>query len=424
MTLSFTVRSDRSLIRAAARSTRYVLVRITAPAAPPRDHRLPINTALVLDRSGSMADDRKFTLARQAVEQALRMLRPEDRFSLVVYDNVVDVLAPSVLATVDAKRRALSALAHIEPRNSTDLGSGWFRGCEQMAEHLRDGQVSRCLLLTDGLANQGITDRSELAMHAGELRRRGIATSTFGVGADFDERLLRDMAHEGGGNFYFIEGAAQIPEMLTGELGEALEVTLRGAALEVALPRGAEARPLNRFRFGRAAGDNELRVELGDLVSEQELAAVLEVTFPRGEVGARSGVRIALSTNGALLPAAESEVTWTYANHEENDRQPRDREVDREVAALYAARARAEATEANRAGDFGLARRVLERTAERIRSYAGNDPELGLVRAQLLDEVPRFAEHMMDARAMKRAFFEADAATRFRDTSGKARRKQ
>jgi Ca-activated chloride channel family protein len=421
--MSFTVRPDRSLIRAAARSTRYVLVRLTAPAAPPRDHRLPVNTALVLDRSGSMEGDRKFTLASEAVEQALRMLRPEDRFSLVVYDSVVDVLAPSALATADTKRCALDALAHVAPRNSTDLGSGWFRGCEQIAEHLRSSEVSRCLLLTDGLANQGITDRTELAMHAGELRRRGIATSTFGVGADFDERLLRDMAHEGGGNFYFIEGAAQIPEMLTGELGEALEVTLRDAALEVVLPPGAEVEPLNRFRHGRVEG-NAHRVELGDLVSEQELAVVLAVALPRGVIGERASIRIALSANGALFPTAECEVTWTYASHEENDRLPRDREVDREVAALYAARARAEATEANRIGDFGRARRVLERTAARIRSYAGDDPQLRLVRQQLLDEVPRFTEQVMEARLMKRAFFEANAATRYRDAAGKARRKR
>ena len=241
MTLS--IHTDRPLIRAAAESTRYVLARITAPRAPALETRLPVNVGFVLDRSASMESEQKFGLAREAVEQALGMLRPGDRFSLVVYDDRIDVISPSTIVTIESKRRALAALRHVGPRGNTDLGGGWLRGCEQIAEFLDSERVNRCLLLTDGLENHGITNRNELAGHAGELRQRGVSTSTFGVGADFDERLLRDM----GGNFYFIEGASQIPGMLTGELAEALEVTLRDASLMVTLPRHATAMTLNRF---------------------------------------------------------------------------------------------------------------------------------------------------------------------------------
>ena len=55
MTLS--IRTDRQLIRAQSRSNRYVLVSFTAPAAPRRENRMPVNVALVLDRSGSMAGE-------------------------------------------------------------------------------------------------------------------------------------------------------------------------------------------------------------------------------------------------------------------------------------------------------------------------------------------------------------------------------
>ncbi len=90
---SFTARTDRSLVPAGKPATRYLLVRIVAPQAAASDRRTPANVSLVLDRSGSMYDDRKFTLARQAVYQALAMLRTQDCFSVVVYDNEVDVLA-------------------------------------------------------------------------------------------------------------------------------------------------------------------------------------------------------------------------------------------------------------------------------------------------------------------------------------------
>ncbi|MEJ7695557.1 MAG: hypothetical protein WKF78_02630 [Candidatus Limnocylindrales bacterium] len=78
----------------------------------------------------------------------------------------------------------------MDARGSTNLSAGWLRGCEQVAERLTQEGVDRVLLLTDGLANVGITDAAELANHAGELRARGVTTTTFGVGNDFDEALL------------------------------------------------------------------------------------------------------------------------------------------------------------------------------------------------------------------------------------------
>jgi Ca-activated chloride channel family protein len=422
--MTFVVLTDRNLIRAESRSTRYILARVTAPTAPRRGERLAVNVGIVLDRSGSMSDERKFTLARQAVEQALGMLRREDRFSLVVYDDKVDVLSPSSFATADVKRRTLAALAEIEPRGSTDLCAGWLRGCEQVSEFLDGQRVSRCLLLTDGLANHGITGRDEIAHHAGQLRQRGIATSTFGVGADFDERLLRDMAHEGGGNFYFIEGAAQIPGILTGELGEALEVTMRNASLVVRPNGGERVEVLNRFRSRRVDDLGELRVELGDLVSDQTLDVVLEVRFPRGEIGAAAGVAVDLQTAGEAVPGATSSLRWTYATHAENDAQPRNREVDRAVAQVYVARARAEATEANRNDRLEHAREVLEATANRIGGYAGDDAELlGLMRS-LSHDVKTYAETRMSPMLLKASFCVAESSAKGRDSLNRARRGQ
>ena len=420
--MQLSLRTDRSLLRAAARSTRYLMISLTAPTAPPRADRLPVNVGLVLDRSGSMDGERKFELAREAVEASLRMLHPEDRFTLVVYDTDVDVLVSSTFATPEAKRLALSRLADVGPRGGTDLHAGGVAGAGEIAARLAAESVNRALLITDGLANSGVVEPSALARQAAEFRRCGIATSTFGVGADFDERLLRDIAHEGGGQFYFIETPRQIPDLLTSELGEALEVVVRDAALQLTLPDGAEAEPLNRYRSVRARGDNELRVELGDLTSGQELQVVVKVRFATGRVNETALVGVALTDRAAIAPERGLEVSWLYAGHAENDVQPRDRVVDREVALLYAARARAEATEANRAGDYQRARRVLERTARRIRGYANGSVELEALWRALLAEVEMFSERPMSAMELKSAFFVAEKAGRNRGPDGKARR--
>jgi len=420
MTLS--IQTDRALIRADARSTRYILARVTAPRAEARATRLPVNVAIVLDRSGSMGGERKFSIAADAVRQSLRMLSPTDRFSLVVYDIEVDVLMPSTLATADATRRALAALSEVGPRGGTDLCAGWRKGCDQIATAFDAECINRCLLLTDGLANHGISDRESLARMAGEQRQRGIATSTFGVGADFDERLLRDMAREGGGNFYFIEGAAQIPELLTGELGEALEITLRQASLVITSNGDEQVVALNSFRHRPDHVRNEMHIEMGDLTAGQELDVVLRIDFPHGAPGETASAVFELRSAGQAVAGGTGAALWTYAYDAENDVQPRNVEVDRAVAKIYMARARAEATEANRDGRYAHARAVVEETARRIRNYAGSDAELQQLAQTVAESVTEY-ESPMSPLAMKLSYYEAESPLMGRDSSGRARKR-
>ncbi len=241
--MTFNARQDRRYIRPTYRSNRFVLVDITAPPARHDHPRAPVNLAFVVDRSGSMTGQ-KLRLAKLAVEHSVARLRSDDRFAIVVYDNEVEVVFESAPATPDARRTALSRLSEIQARGSTDLGGGYLRGCEQVALRLSEDGVNRCLLLTDGLANVGITDHDVLSSHASELRARGVSTTTFGVGRDFDEVLLQAMADAGGGNFYFIADAAAIADYVTSEVGEALEVVARDATLDVTAGAGVSVESL------------------------------------------------------------------------------------------------------------------------------------------------------------------------------------
>ena len=416
--MNLKVQTDRTLVREAGKSTRHVLLTFTAPDAVRTATRPPLNASFVIDRSGSMGGS-KITLAREAVVQALRMLRDTDRFSVIAYDNEIDVVVPSTRASAEAVRNGADRVKELEARGSTDLSGGWLKGCEQIAEHLDPEMTARCLLMSDGLANTGITSRSELAQHSKELAERGIRTSCLGIGHDYDERLLAGIANSSGGHAYHVEQPVQIPDILTSEIGEALEIVARDVVVTVRPAPGMTVTTLNRFELD-AKSDGTLLLRLGDLAARQEVALVFAITFPSSTT--RSEIAAGFKVNDARRSLGESEarISWTFADNAANDAQPRKHEVEDAVAILEAAAARAEALELNRVGQFAGSSARLKSTSARL--ARSSSPRATLAARELEADVPDYAAPMSDGER-KRKFSDNLSVSRMRDLLGKAKRK-
>jgi Ca-activated chloride channel family protein len=411
MPRSLHVRADRSLLLADvhSRRQRHLRVEVVAPRAAPRG---ALSLGLVLDKSGSMAGA-KLNLAREGALRAIGSLRAEDRVSVVAYSDEACVLIRSGSADESAKRVAQRRLVEIEAGGGTDLCGGWLRGCEQVGLGLGADRRGRCLLLTDGLANEGITDRPTIVGHAAELRRRGVTTSTLGVGADFDEGLLREMAEAGGGNFYFAEAASQLSDFIAGETSEAIKVVVRDAALVIDLPEGASVKSPNPFLI--RSEPRQSVVELGDLVADQVLSLVLTVEFPGGREGEAALVRCWLWDPAGVLDGSE-DLAFAYATPAAYAAERRDQEVDREAMAAYAASARRSAAELGRRGDTAQGRAVLQKMACDIRSHAHGDPKLVALAAELERDAARLES--MDSLAYKRLEYTTFGALRSKGEDG------
>lgn len=339
----------------------HLVTTITAPVIDESEkrERPPLNLSFVVDRSGSMAGG-TFDLARQGVEYAFGLLNKRDSVSLVVYDNEIDVLLSQRRANRDAREKAIRRLGRIRPRASTALAEGWATGCGQLAPLAdQDRQaICRTILLTDGLANVGETDPVILARDAGALAARGVTTTTFGVGQQFDEVLLAGMADAGRGRYHYIANSAGLVPVFAGELGELLNVTMRNVSFTLTLPAGWQAHTLNDLPL--TDGDGSVAVDLGDISSGDTRTIVWEIDAPHAGPGSLDTLGFTLHWTDADGVLAHSDDRTEVIETRENPG-PADEAVQDRIAVLLSARAQAEALEHNRAGRYDLAGMALHR---------------------------------------------------------------
>jgi Ca-activated chloride channel family protein len=240
--------------------------------------RKPVNLCVVLDRSGSMGEEGKIVNAKAALDALIDRLTPDDIFSLVIYDDVVDVLRPARRA---GDRRELHALVEgIQPRGWTNLGGGMMEGFAQVGCYAGSRYVNRVVLLSDGLANRGITDPGELGREARRCREHSISLTTMGVGLDYNENLMTSLAAEGGGNYYFIESPRHLASILGKEFDRLGCVVAQNAVIELTTGRGVALLDVVGAEFTDV--DGRIRIPVGDVYDGDTREFTVEITVPPG----------------------------------------------------------------------------------------------------------------------------------------------
>jgi Ca-activated chloride channel family protein len=327
-----------------------VLVRITPPAIALDTDRVPLNLSLAIDRSGSMRGQ-KMHYAREAARFAVENLLPCDRISVVLFDDRIETLVPSTLAT--DKNTLLEKLRHVHSRGSTALHAGWVEGGVQVSQYLNPDQLNRVIVLSDGLANVGETRPDAIASDVHGLAQRGVSTTTLGIGDDYSEDLLAAIARSGDGNFFHIESAEQLPTIFETELSGLAATLGQRVSLGIEANNGvAVMAVLNDFEK-----TDTRRYKLPNLMVGSPIQVVVRLQVP------------ALSQNRELM---QVRLAWDDTDHpgrqvlraglelplvsaEQFSDFPADPAVQEQVALLMAARARREAVMYSDRGDYAAA---------------------------------------------------------------------
>ncbi len=192
-----------------------------------------VDMVIVLDRSGSMKG-RKIEDARQAVLTLIRNLSPKNRFALITYSDGVRKHTGLLYVTPTNRHRLIAAINSVQAGGSTNLGAGLQAGINLLLSTEPNGNAKRVILISDGLANRGITDPGALGNIASLAVEKEFVVSTAGVGFDFNEHLMTSIADKGTGNYYYLENPQAFAEVFQKEFY--LSSTAVATSLSVHVP--------------------------------------------------------------------------------------------------------------------------------------------------------------------------------------------
>jgi Ca-activated chloride channel family protein len=422
----FTVALDRSLINVEGGSVRHLVLTARAPEQPPSDRpRDPLNLGVVIDASGSMSGP-PLEAAKAATLALLERLSDDNHLSVVSFASDVITHVEAVRLDATGRARVAAAVRPMVTRGSTALFDGWVAGCEAVAQRQAAADVTErnhVLLLSDGHANEGECRPERLAHHAAELRKRGVLTSTVGIGRSYSPIQLQAIAEAGGGRMHDAEEPNEIAEIMLAELTDALATTVENLEYTLRLPRGVEPEVYGTTPLARDAEGCDLLA--GSLVAGSTRRLAVKLRFPAG-------------SHGATLPIAVTARWKTPGNPREHAldlapvevrfdtpaacvAQPRCRDLARIVAEQWQAHIYHRAMRLNQDGQYAEAAAFTNRESEFYDRYCVDLPDVRSAVAQLVafSTTVRFAYDSVSAKevmlhAYKTSRSEADRRSRKR----------
>jgi Ca-activated chloride channel family protein len=247
------------------------------------DTRRPLHLIFVVDKSGSMDTDDRIGLVRNSLLTLVDQLGETDTVGIVSFNRTAQVELEPTSAT--DRIRIERALNSLQPGGSTNVAAGVQIGYDLAEKRLDDGGVHRVILISDGVANEGITEADGIFDTVRAEAERGVTVTTVGVGkSNFNDVLLNRFAQLGKGNYFYIDGPAAARRIFAEQLAGTTEPVAKDVKVQVVFDPavvaryrllGYESRALNRRDFSND------RVDGGEMGVGHSVTALYEVKLLR-----------------------------------------------------------------------------------------------------------------------------------------------
>ncbi len=236
-----------------------------------------VDMVIVLDQSGSM-QGQKMEYARQAVLNLLSGLSPNDRVALIGYANGVRKYTDLLNVTGANLEELQSIISSLSTGGHTNLGGGLQEGINTLLSSQKNGNMERVILISDGLANRGITGLEDLGEMASIAVNKEFGISTVGVGNDFNEQLMTAIADRGAGNYYYLSNPQAFAQVFLKEFQDTRTVVAHATELNIAIPEGVAL--IKASGFPITITGNQAVVHPGDLLAGQTRKLFLTLQVP------------------------------------------------------------------------------------------------------------------------------------------------
>jgi Ca-activated chloride channel family protein len=339
----------------------YVLLEATARGKG--GGRMPLNLGVVIDRSGSMYDERRLEFVTDAVKFLADSLSPGDVVTIVAFaDKAKVIVTPEQARDKAFIKRAIDDIDMLEIGGGTQMALGMRAAIDEVRKNLDANRLNRVLVLTDGQTYEETACIDLVDKNKGE-----ISFSTMGVGVEFNEKLLQRLSQDSNGKYHFIDDPARIPSLFEDELLGLRSVSVRNGRIDVTLSQGVQVREAFRaspeiYVLGAplVGEDRKISYEIGDLQTGVPSSVLLTLVLPPRKPGP---VRVLQSTmhfevSGGVEGSTACDLTVEYSL-DRTLTSKRNARVMNLVDQVSIAKLQAKAEEELKAGNVDRATRLL-----------------------------------------------------------------
>lgn len=244
--------------------------------APESESRVPIHLCCVIDTSGSMEDDDKLENVKRSLHYLLNYLGEKDRISVITFSSTAMTILNKMCCNLTEKENLRAQIATIHLEFSTNLSAALVEARSVLLTDV-SGIKQGILLLTDGMANDGVTEPAYIVTMTKKLLEdyHGTSLSCIGYGTDHNAELLQSMATEGGGSYSIVNTLEDVATVFGNVLGGLISCSFQ--QVRITLPKGTEIK--SRYAINQL---DELEIMVGDLSAGME--AVVLAKIPLGHV--------------------------------------------------------------------------------------------------------------------------------------------
>lgn len=255
-----------------------------------RETRRNAGLTLVIDRSGSMADEGRMDYLKQGLQRMTSELKGGDLVNVVLFDDSVCTPLENFVVGRDPMSLLERTIARVQPRGSTDLNAGLTHGYRLANSSFNDAFTNRVILISDAIANTGVTDPKIVSLITESYDNRRIRLSGVGVGRDFNDELLDRLTEKGKGAYVFLGSSAEVDAVFGSRFVSLIETVANDVHFRLHLPPSLR---MNTF-YGEESSVEKSDVQAIHYFAGTNQLFLSDVMAQNGSLNLRDGIMLSV----------------------------------------------------------------------------------------------------------------------------------